>query len=88
MINHNTIENRLIVPYSPNFLLKCNAHINVVICTTVKSIKYIVKYNYRGYDCFTITLKNETEWDEISSYIGSKYINAWEALETSSIQDV
>lgn len=44
MINKNTIDNRWIVPYNPYILKKYNAHINVELCSSVKSIKYIIKY--------------------------------------------
>lgn len=79
MINKNTIDNRWIVPYNPYTLKKYNAHINVEICSSVKSVKYIIKYIHKGYDCSTISLKNAAEYDEITSYIDSRYISACEA---------
>ncbi len=44
------VTNRLIVPYNPGLLLKYNCHINVEVCSTVKSVKYLYKYVYKGGD--------------------------------------
>jgi hypothetical protein len=40
-----------VVPYNPWLLLKFGSHINVEICSSVKSIKYIFKYVFKGHDC-------------------------------------
>ncbi|CAF4329670.1 unnamed protein product [Rotaria sp. Silwood2] len=50
------VDNRWIIPYNPYLLMKYNAHINVE-SATVKSIKYLFKYIYKGYDCANIKLE-------------------------------
>lgn len=44
------VDNRWVVPYNPFLSQKYNAHINVEICSTVKAVKYIYKYVYKGHD--------------------------------------
>ena len=46
-------------PYNPYLLAKFNCHINVEVCTTVKSVKYIYKYVYKGYDSASVELGSE-----------------------------
>jgi hypothetical protein len=50
------IDNRWVVPYSPYFLLKYNAHINVEICAGISSVKYLYKYVYKGHDKIQMTI--------------------------------
>lgn len=42
------VDNRWVVPYSPILSKTFKAHINVEYCNSVKSIKYICKYVYKG----------------------------------------
>ena len=39
-------------------MLKFNSHINLEVCTTVKCIKYLFKYCYKGHDCAFIEISN------------------------------
>jgi hypothetical protein len=42
------VDNRWVVAHNPHLLLKYNAHINVEMCATVKSFKYLYKYIFKG----------------------------------------
>ena len=64
-----------------------DCHINVEICASVKAIKYIHKYIYKGHDRTTlqITRDGPEAVNEIKEYIESRYISAiescWHILE-------
>ena len=47
-------DNRWVVPYNPYLSCKYEAHINVEVCATVKAVKYIHKYIYKGIDRATV----------------------------------
>ncbi|KAG6682590.1 hypothetical protein I3842_13G150700 [Carya illinoinensis] len=46
---HN-LDNRWVVPYNPYLLATFDCHINVEICSTIKAVKYLYKYVYKGHD--------------------------------------
>ena len=52
-----------------------DCHINVEICTSIKSVKYLYKYSYKGPDRACMV----TEVDEITEYLDARYVTAPEA---------
>ncbi|XP_069965797.1 uncharacterized protein [Bactrocera oleae] len=72
------IDNRWIVPFSPVLLRAFKAHINVELCNSVKSIKYICKYVNKGSDLAIFSVQNDK--DEITSYQNGRYISTSEAV--------
>ena len=44
------LDNKWVVPYNPYLLTKYDCHINVEICNSVSSVKYLHKYIYKGHD--------------------------------------
>ena len=75
------IDNRNVVPYNKFLTLKYNAHINIEICTSVKCVKYIYKYIYKGYDCASLEIKNNSLiHDECKSFADFRYISYIEAM--------
>ena len=76
------IDNRWIVPYNPYLTRKYKAHINVEACTTVKSVKYLFKYVYKGHDCANIEIRSEgyVDIDEVSTFLDARYVSAPEAF--------
>ncbi|XP_065674113.1 uncharacterized protein LOC136091057 [Hydra vulgaris] len=47
----NNVDNRWMVPYNPWLSKEYEAHINVETCMSVKAVKYLYKYIYKGHDC-------------------------------------
>ena len=79
-----TMDNGQVVPYSPYFLYKFNCHINIEFCATLKSVKYLFKYNLKGGDKATITFENEERDDavcrnEILQFQNRRYVSSPEA---------
>ncbi|XP_014769406.1 uncharacterized protein LOC106868590 [Octopus bimaculoides] len=59
----HSVNNRNAVPYNAYLLKKYRAHINVEICSSVKSIKYIFKYVYKGHDCASVEVRDNPAAD-------------------------
>jgi len=82
--NDVEMDNCWVVPYNPYLSRKYNAHINVEVCSSVKSVKYIFKYIYKGHDAAVVKVSETGEgtygWDEITSYLDTRYIAAPEAM--------
>ena len=72
-----TIDNRWVVPHSPYLCRVFNCHINVELCTSIKSIKYVLKYVHKGCDMAAIGLQNEN--NEIDVYQAARYVSCSEA---------
>ncbi|GBO41288.1 hypothetical protein AVEN_148109-1 [Araneus ventricosus] len=83
-INGTFVDNRWIVPYNPYLTKKYNAHINVEICSSIKSKKNIFKYVYKGHDCakgvFESNGQGSITWDEIKTFLDARYVSATEAM--------
>ncbi|GBN07178.1 hypothetical protein AVEN_90312-1 [Araneus ventricosus] len=65
-----SIDNRWVVSYNPWLIKKFNAHINVEVCASVKSVKYLYKYVYKGHDAASVKIQKEgaLDHDEILSF--------------------
>ena len=76
-----TVDNRWVVPHSPLLTKTFNAHINVEVCNSVKSIKYICKYLHKGSDQAVFGLeKHGAQRDEVARYEMGRYISSNEAV--------
>ena len=56
--SQNIADNRFVVPYNPYLLFKVRYHIKIEVCNTIRSIKYLFKYFYKGPDTAIICLSN------------------------------
>ena len=75
-------DNRNVVPYNPYLSAKYDCHINVEVCSSVKAVKYIHKYVYKGPDQATVEV---SQLDEIKQFIDARYIGpvegCWRIME-------
>ncbi|XP_074097681.1 uncharacterized protein LOC141526546 [Cotesia typhae] len=54
--NEFFFDNRYVVPYNRTLLLTFNCHINVEVVSSVKAVKYLYKYVYKGHDKAAVTI--------------------------------
>ena len=88
IVRSKTVSDTFVVPYNPLLLMKYDCHINVEVCTTVKSIKYIFKYIHKGHDCASVEIRNGLmHYDEILAYINSRYDNFFTYIFTTNNTD-
>ncbi|OBZ78054.1 hypothetical protein A0H81_02325 [Grifola frondosa] len=69
--------NRDVVPYNPQLSAEFDCHINVEICASVRAVKYIHKYIYKGHDKATLEVG---QVDEIKEYLDARYVGPPEAM--------
>lgn len=82
-IRGHRLDNRWVVPYNPILLAMFDCHINVEVCSTIKAVKYLYKYIYKGYDkiIYRLATTNETEGiDEIKQFQDARWISPPEAM--------
>ncbi|XP_066910716.1 uncharacterized protein [Clytia hemisphaerica] len=73
------IDNRWVVPYCPYLCKKYNAHINLEACVSIKAVKYLYKYIYKGHDTAHIEIAERIDHDEIRTFLDARYVSAPEA---------
>ncbi len=75
--SNDRFDNRWVVPYNPFLICLLKVYINVEVCITVKAVKYIYKYIYKGHDKVTLQIY---KIDEITRYITCRYIGSAQAI--------
>ncbi|KAF1870858.1 hypothetical protein Lal_00030168 [Lupinus albus] len=76
------IDNRYVVPYNPQLLIKYQAHINMEWCNQSTSVNYLFKYINKGYDRITAVIKPTDDGgsqiprniDEVKQYLDCRYV--------------
>lgn len=81
-VGQHIVDSRWVVPYNAYLLRRYDAHINVEVCASVKSVKYLFKYVYKGHDRANIELRQQArgEYDEISMFLDARYVSPPEAV--------
>jgi len=68
------------VPYNPWLSKKYQAHINVEACMSIKSVKYLYKYVYKGHDAANVLINERLDHDEVNTFLDCRFVSAPEAL--------
>ena len=66
--------NRWVVPYNSWLLKKSKCQLDVEICTSIKAVKYLYKYTFKGPDCANMEIVNE-----VAEFLDARYVTAPEA---------
>ncbi|WVZ93701.1 hypothetical protein U9M48_039661 [Paspalum notatum var. saurae] len=78
------LDNRWVVPYNPELLMRYNCHINVEICCSIKSCKYLYKYIHKGHDMASFAVRrgdgDGVDINEVKNYRNARMITAPEAF--------
>ncbi|GBM83184.1 hypothetical protein AVEN_43679-1 [Araneus ventricosus] len=71
------------VLYNPWLIKKFNAHINVEVCASVKSVKYLYKCVYEGHDAASVRFQSNDgilSNAEFLTFLDGRYVSAPEAM--------
>eukprot|EP00794_Sanderia_malayensis_P002293 gene2293-biopygen2036 len=88
-LRQHRLNDSWVVPHNIKLLLKFDCHMNVEVCTTVKSVKYIFKYIHKGNDMAHVEIREGREeanarqdivHDEIRQYLNSRYVGPHQAV--------
>ncbi|XP_071926211.1 uncharacterized protein [Coffea arabica] len=82
-VRNHCLDNRWVVPYTPYLLALIDCHLNVEICSTIKLVKYLYKYVYKGHDRVSFHIHSEDapeDIDEIHEFQSARWVAAAEAM--------
>jgi hypothetical protein len=80
------LDNRWVVPYNPYLIRSFNCHINVEACNSIKSVKYLFKYIYKGHDRPSVAVRENEKKDangnvdEITNYKEARWVGPPEEI--------
>jgi len=77
-VGDNDVDNRWVVCHSPYLIWKYRCYINVESIASIKAVKYIYKYVYKGHDRTTMQFGRSI--DEVKLYLDVRYISSCEAM--------
>ncbi|XP_076913061.1 uncharacterized protein LOC143571551 [Bidens hawaiensis] len=83
VVRGTTLDNRWVVPYNLRLLMMFNCHMNVEVCSSIKSVKYLFKYVYKGHDKQVIQInqdEQEVVVNEIKRFQDARYVSPPEAM--------
>ena len=69
------LDNRDVIPYNPYLSRRFQCHLNVEVVSSIRAVKYLFKYSYKGHDRATI----EFGIDEVKEFLDTRYVGPPEA---------
>ncbi|XP_027183905.1 uncharacterized protein LOC113782196 [Coffea eugenioides] len=82
-VRKHELDNRWVIPYNPYLLALFDCHMNVEVCSTVKLVKYLYKYIFKGHDLISFSLLDQGSVgniDEITRFQQGRWVSPPEAL--------
>lgn len=81
-VRNSVLDNRWVVPYNPKLLMMFNCHINVEVCSSIKSVKYVFKYVCKGHDKQVVNIDQDGQQviNEIKRFQDARYVSPPEAM--------
>ena len=71
---------RNVIPYNAFLLKTLNCHLSVDYCSSIKSIQYLFKYQYKGNGQATMQIiQEEQNHDEVQHFLNTRYVSSMEA---------
>jgi hypothetical protein len=64
-VRNAKLDNRRVVPFNPSLLMLYNCHINIEICSSIKVVKYLYKYIYKGSDGASYSVDKSDNGDKV-----------------------
>ena len=86
IVRGHELDNGCVVPYNPYLLCTFNCHINVEACGSIKSVKYLFKYIYKGHDRASVAVREgdnvdgNGNVDEIKQFRDARWVTPPEAM--------
>jgi hypothetical protein len=64
-VRNEKLDNRWIIPFNLSLLMLYNCHINVKIYSSIKAMKYLYKYIYKGPDGASYSVNKSDNGDKV-----------------------
>jgi hypothetical protein len=69
-VHGHELDNKWVVPYNSYLFRLFNCHIKVEACGSIKAVKYLFKYIYKGHDRSVVAVR-EADKDKNGNGVGS-----------------
>ncbi|XP_021757467.1 uncharacterized protein LOC110722506 [Chenopodium quinoa] len=80
-IRNAQLDNQWVIPYDPYPSMLFDCHLNVEVCSTIKAVKYLYKYVYKGHNkiSYNVVASDGETVDEIHRYQLGRWVSPCEA---------